>query len=214
MRLTEERFVALWQRSLLSGKQTDPQSLYRDLMQRYSESHRYYHTWGHIDHCLGLFDLAYGQMDDPDAVEMALWFHDSIYDLHAKDNERKSADLFTGYAIGVLEPAFVQKVCKLILITQHLAPPSSLDEQYIVDIDLSSFGLPEKEFKQDSEAVRQEYAHIPDESYYSGRTRFMQSLADRSTVYHTDFFRTRYESTAQQNLQRALTTMHEQGYLS
>ncbi|MDH3690359.1 MAG: hypothetical protein OEU36_12850 [Gammaproteobacteria bacterium] len=211
--MNEERFVALWRRCMISTRQIDPSDLYQDLVTRYSEPNRRYHNCDHISHCLSQFDLARDLMDNSDAVEMAMWFHDAVYDLHAKDNELQSAELFRNNAVDLINPEFIARVCELVLITRHVDPPGSEDEKYVVDIDLSSFGLPHAEFKRDSDAIRQEYAHIPDKEFYSNRAKFMQSLADQPTLYHTEFFRERYESTAQANLSRALTNLRKAGYL-
>jgi signal-transduction protein with cAMP-binding, CBS, and nucleotidyltransferase domain len=44
--------------------------------------------------CLAQLDLAKHLLKDADAVEMALWFHDLIYDPCAPDKESKSAERF------------------------------------------------------------------------------------------------------------------------
>ena len=69
----QARFVALLRRSLAP----DPgraEAAYAGLVELYGEPHRHYHTLAHIRHCLRQFDLAAGLMDQPDAVELALWF--------------------------------------------------------------------------------------------------------------------------------------------
>ena len=60
---------------------------------RYAEPHRAYHTQAHVDAMLaGLQEL--GEMIvHPAAVELAIWYHDAVYDPAAADNEARSADL-------------------------------------------------------------------------------------------------------------------------
>ncbi|MFQ5935192.1 MAG: phosphohydrolase [Acidiferrobacterales bacterium] len=151
-------------------------------------------------------------MDNPDAVEMGLWFHDVIYDPRASDNELKSAELFTELADGHLEPTLRESVYDLILITMHPEQPKCRDEQFMVDIDLSSFGLPWETFQRDSEAVREEFAHLSDDQFYPGQIRFLRSLLARPTFFFTDFFQAQYETTARHNIGRHLDELCARGY--
>jgi predicted metal-dependent HD superfamily phosphohydrolase len=89
----QAQFVALWQRNL-GDAPGQAEAVYARLVQLYCEPHRHYHTLAHIRHCLREFDQAASLMDHPDAVAMALWFHDAIYVPGAMDNERRSAGLF------------------------------------------------------------------------------------------------------------------------
>src|SRR5512138_1089411 len=63
------------------------------LLKTYSETHRHYHTVEHIDHCLRELDAEISLAREPAEVELALWFHDAVYNSHRSDNEQKSAEL-------------------------------------------------------------------------------------------------------------------------
>ena len=89
-----DRFRALWSRCLPPEVKMDVIPVYDDLVRRYNEPDRRYHGWAHLTHCLREFDRAAVQMEIPDAVELALWFHDAVYVPCARDNEQRSADLF------------------------------------------------------------------------------------------------------------------------
>ncbi|MFQ6022922.1 MAG: hypothetical protein ACE5NW_09380 [Acidiferrobacterales bacterium] len=212
MSMTRERFGALWNRCLVDRAVAQPGPVYEELVQRYSEPHRHYHTCNHINHCLKQHDLATDFMDDPDAVEMGLWFHDAIYDPYASDNELRSAKLFANLVDDHVPPAFRRSVYDLILVTVHPEQPKRLDEQFMVDIDLSSFGLAWEAFKRDSNAVRAEKPHVSDEQFFRGQVKFLQSLLDRPTFFFTDFFRARYETTARSNITRYIEDLLVQGY--
>ncbi len=212
MSLAKERFGALWNRCLVGDVRPQPDPVYDELVQRYSEPHRHYHTANHIKHCLRQLDLATALMEDADAVEMAIWFHDAIYDPRASDNELRSAELFANAVNGYVGPNFRRSVYDLILVTMHPEDPKRLDEEFIVDIDLSSFALPWEIFKQDSVAVRAEYAHLPDDEFFLRHVNFLKSLLERSTFFFTDFFRSRYENAARDNIGRYLESLRAQDF--
>ena len=168
----------------------------------YREPHRRYHTVAHIDHCLHCFDLAADRMDEPDAVEMALWFHDAVYGVPTQGNEQRSAELFAARAGARGEERYRSKVHRLIMVTEHREPPATLDESFIVDIDLSSFGLPWEAFLRDSRAVREEFAAVPDAEFYPRHRKFTESLLARPHFCFTEFFRERHEARARENIER------------
>lgn len=205
--MDRRRFEALWGRRIGD----DAGAVFDALEARYREPHRRYHAPAHIEHCLGQFDLAAGRMDAPDAVEMALWFHDAVYDIPGQDNERASAELFATKAAGRGSEPFRSNVHRLIMATTHREPPQTPDEAFIVDIDLSSFGLPWEAFLDDSRAVRAEYPHVPDSEFYPKQAMFLESLAARPAFCFTAFFRERHEARARSNIERLLARLKETG---
>ncbi len=90
----------------------------------------------------------------------------------------------------------VDDVERLVLVTQAGQVPGRVDESYMVDVDLSSFGLPWEPFLADSLAVRAERPHLTDQQYAVQQSRFLNSLLERDAVFATDFFRKRYEDVA------------------
>jgi predicted metal-dependent HD superfamily phosphohydrolase len=199
-----DRFQALCRRCLRTDSSVDVTDIYRDLVNRYSEPGRFYHSWSHVDHCLVEFDRAAGRIGQPDAVELALWFHDAVFVPGARDNEQRSADLLCKWGEGLFSAPFIAKVYELILLTTHRQPPEPGDESYLLDIDLSSFGLEWPDFLRDTLLVRKEQAHVPDTVYYPSHAKFLQMLLGRPHIFYTDFFRERYEESARRNITRTL----------
>lgn len=73
------------------------------LVDAYSQKHRHYHTGAHIDHCLREFDVAAGLAIEPAEVELALWFHDAIYDPYSfRDRHEATARRNLTAAIATL----------------------------------------------------------------------------------------------------------------
>lgn len=153
-------------------------------------------------------------MDDPDAVEMALWFHDVIYETNVSSgvNERSSAEFFMQVATPSLRHGFCEQVFQLIMVTTHSRTPSTIDEMFVVDIDLSSFGLPWKEFATDSVSVRDEFPQFTDEDFYPKQRVFMQALLARPRFCFTQFFHSKHEQTARANIKRHLAKLSERGF--
>ncbi|MDG4552903.1 MAG: hypothetical protein P9E24_01440 [Candidatus Competibacter sp.] len=205
------RFAALWERRLRGGRAL-AETIHARLVDLYGEAHRRYHTLDHVRHCLSEFDRAAVLMDDPDAVEMALWFHDAIYRSGAVDNERRSAELFRQWSEGHADAAFLRRVDDLIMVTTHRDSPACRDERFIVDIDLSSFGLPWDAFERDGRRIRAECADIGDEVYYPGQLRFLLSLQSRPTFFLSEFFQRRYERIARDNIRRVIENLRARGY--
>lgn len=211
MTVDRRRFQALWERCCRADTDGDPNRVFDGLSGLYSQAGRHYHTPEHIDHCLRQFDLAAGLMDDPDAVEMALWFHDAIYDAAARDNERRSAQLFVDLMGGAVAKPFERRVWDLIMVTKHPSSPRTSDEAFMVDIDLSSFGLPWRAFARDSQAVRQEFAHLSEKTFAAKQRSFLEALLNRKHFCFTEFFRQRHEASARRNISRYLTNLHPAG---
>ena len=197
------RFQSLWQRNLVAGANDDSAAIYQRLLAGYQDANRHYHTMHHIDHCLGMFEQCKSLLHNPDAVELAIWFHDVILESGRRDNEARSAQLYLELSAGVQPEEMRQLVGRLIMAPLH--DGVSLDDAdsiYMVDIDLTSFGLPWQEFLRDSLDLRAENLHLCDADYHLNQTGFQRSLLARPRFYLSDFFFERMEKQARANLAR------------
>lgn len=198
-----ERFQALWRRCLLQGAPDRSAEIHRRLVDGYRETQRYYHTLEHIEHCLRMFDACRDLLQAPDAVELAVWFHDLVFEPGQPDNELRSAELYRDLARGVQDQALIDHVYGLVMATLHNGfALDGIDVEYIVDIDLSSFGLDWEEFLHDSENLRRENPHLEDSAYYRNQGYFQARLLERPRFFLSDFFYQRYEERARTNLAR------------
>jgi len=207
-----ERFRSLWVRSLLTDAESTAEPVFEELARRYSEPRRCYHGWTHLLNCLDRFDLAAALMHDSAAVEMALWFHDAVYEPGAPDNEQKSAELFVLLARRQFFPEFVNKVYEFILLTRHQEAPRGWDGRFAVDIDLSSFASSWDKFVRDSDNIRSENDHLADGVFYPKQVSFLRSLLERPSIFHSDYFYARYERIARLNITRLIAKLQSQGY--
>jgi predicted metal-dependent HD superfamily phosphohydrolase len=107
---------------------------------------------------------------------------------------------------------FVDRVCELILATTHSEVASDTGVAFMLDIDLSSFGLPWPEYLADSQALKKEAAGIPDERFYRGKLRFLDGLLQRADIFQTGFFKERLEQRARDNIERYSALIRAQGF--
>jgi predicted metal-dependent HD superfamily phosphohydrolase len=200
---------------------------FADLERRHGDPGRHYHTLAHVADCLAELDAAPGLCDRPDAVELALWFHDAVYDPRAADNEARSTALLRGTASRLgLDPALARRAEALVMATAHLADsggtlpaaappgapspgtaPSRRDREAIHDIDLAILGAPRDRFDAYETAVRREYAFLRGGEWRSGRSRVLRTFLAMPRIYLTDPFRDRLEARARRNLADGLARL-------
>ena len=98
-----------------------------DLVARYGEPHRRYHTLEHIDEMLAVAD----RLEATDEVTGAVWFHDAIYDPSRADNEARSAVLRAQVARrrSARPPSFAGEVARLVETTAQHEPDDERSER-------------------------------------------------------------------------------------
>ncbi|MFP3507149.1 hypothetical protein [Burkholderia sp. SIMBA_062] len=164
----------------------------------YAEPARHYHTLLHVRRCLRHLDLARGAIPEPDAVELALWFHDVIFVPGAQDNEQRSADWFRRQADGRIRAC--DPVCAMILATTHAGVATEPDTRFVRDIDLAVLGASRSRFREDGRRLRAERPDLDDRAYDRLERAILRGLLERPRIYLTDFFYTRCEARARGNL--------------
>ena len=156
---------------------------FHSLNAAYTEKHRYYHTREHIQACLEHFNDFSSQAEHPEEIEIALWFHDSIYNPLSSNNERKSADWASSFLLANgARPEAVERVRRLIMATQHNVAIHTKDESILLDIDLSILGADAKTYDMFEKAVRQEYRIIPMFIYRRNRAEVLNSFLLRPHI--------------------------------
>lgn len=180
------------------------QQLWSDLAHAYQTPPRAYHNLTHIAYCLNVAALLLPQTDNPLAVQLALWYHDSIYDSQASDNEARSAAL----ASDALQQAqvsnlLIDEVIRLILLTQtHQTTVDDRNGAVLLDTDLAILGAAANEYQHYAAAIRQEYAWVDEKTYRRGRGRMLQHFLRRESIYLTVPLREKRETNARINIQQ------------
>lgn len=177
-----------------------------DLLDRWREPHRCYHTVDHLAGVLrGLDELAgAGEVFDRDAVELAAWFHDAVYVIGAPDNEEQSARLAEEMLDGPLSAA----VARLVRVTaDHDVRDGDVDAAALCDADLAILAAQPERYRAYAAAVREEYATVPDDLFRPGRARVLRELLAHRHLFHTAAGRSRWEDAARANLSAELTEL-------
>jgi predicted metal-dependent HD superfamily phosphohydrolase len=181
---------------------------FEDLHDRYLEAHRHYHTGRHIIACLSELAATRTLAVYPEEVELALWFHDAIYDPTQSDNERQSADLAAQFLATANIPTESRtRIRSHILATTHHFAPESPDAALVVDIDLAILGQSEATYALFEQTIRQEYEWVPIAIYRHKRTEVLQSFLQRESIYSLPWFRQCYELTARRNVEQAIQSL-------
>ena len=199
------RFARVWQEADLK---TDPASIFQQLVSLYSESHRHYHNLRHMNECLAEFDSARQVAREPLSVELAIWFHDAIYETHARDNEERSAELARRcISDGGGAEKIRSSVETLIMATKTHDSAIHPDAPLMVDIDLSILGKSEERFDQYETQIQREYDWVPREVFAAKRAEILESFAARDRIYATEHFFALYEQKARSNLERSVKNL-------
>lgn len=185
--------------------------VFADLYNRYQEPHRHYHTLDHLKTCFNELDKAKDKLVDPLTVEVALWFHDAVYQAPLKlgqavDDEGDSAQLAEDVLAKKLRLSkkVAQRAGQLILATQLGSEPLDPDAQTMVDTDRAILGRSKRLYDIYADQVRREYQEVSEERYKIGRKCILESFLSKPSIYQTDEFREQYEQHARANLEREL----------
>lgn len=180
-----------------------------ELTRRYSGPDRHYHNLRHVAEVLRLLEHFEGSAGDYAALRFAAWFHDAVYDTRKDTNEEESAAL----AVRALDelgvpPATAGLTRRLVLATKgHEAEADVPDLGLFLDADLSILGAPEETYMAYSEAIRREYAWVPEAAYREGRLKVLTNFLRRERLYFTAPLAERFGARARRNLSREIQAL-------
>lgn len=205
MNVSGESWRRLWTEL---GAREVPGGLFNQLVAAYSAQDRHYHTLQHLRECLAHLAAAASLARRPAEVELALWFHDAVYDPRRHDNEERSADwAFASVLAAGCDEAVAQRVRSLVLATAGHEASADPDTQLLLDIDLAILGAAPARFAEYERQVRAEYAHVPEPAFREGRARILAGFLARPRLFATAPFRDALEQGARDNLRQALAAL-------
>lgn len=180
----------------------------------YEQSHRFYHTWAHIEEMLAVAGQEAQPLDV--AQSLAIIWHDAVYvpGLDKGANERASALLMRDHMFreGWLDDpdgrTAADRAESIILSTIDHTPRCG-EAELVLDLDLYRLAVDFDAFQRHADAVKQEYAPIiagREAAWQSGRTAVYESFLARERIFHCAAMQ-RFEERARANLRRGIAAL-------
>ncbi len=187
----------------------------------YNKSDRHYHNFDHIRDMLNKFEKHKKSFEDPLAVELAIWFHDIIYNPLSKLNEDASADLAYSLIMKLDKPQLAEKVRQLVMFTKwdsawnsdwfysnevyevkEYLSEASYDFLLLRDLDWSGLGASVKTYEINCKNLRAEVPFLNDLRYAEKRLAFLNVITVLPRrLYSTSVFE-HLESKAKENIRK------------
>lgn len=184
-----------------------------DVVASYEDGSRHYHNLSHIRHCLEALDQISVRSaipgltaQDAATIELALWYHDVVYNPFSKTNERDSAERLFRELSNYKSDLKIKFANEMILASaNHLAAePSTEAVSLFLDLDMGILGQQPKAYQSYTRNIRLEYAKVPALLFYRGRKRLLKNWSSQP-IYRTNYFQEHFELQAKQNLKNELS---------
>jgi predicted metal-dependent HD superfamily phosphohydrolase len=166
-------------------------------------SGRGYHDTRHLAEVLDRVEelRAAGEAFDHEAVELAAWFHDAVYDGRAGAEERSAQwalDALAGLPVAI-------EVARLVRLTEaHSPDDDDANGHALSDADLAILAAPGQRYAEYTADVRRDYAHVPDDLFRAGRAAVLRDLLAKDSLFHTAHARAHWEARARANVETEL----------
>ncbi|MFI9777759.1 hypothetical protein ACIHCV_24105 [Streptomyces sp. NPDC051956] len=191
---------------------TTPDAYADDLLARWSEPQRRYHTTTHLKAVLDHIDVLEDHADDPALVRLAAWFHDAVYLPERSTNEDRSARLAERALSEVgLTDQQIDEVSRLVLLTvTHDPDEDDHNGEVLCDADLAILAAAPDAYAAYAAAVREEYGFVPDEPFREGRAAVLHQLLALPRLFRTPYGAAHWEEPARENLTAELDLLTPQ----
>ncbi|MEU2438968.1 hypothetical protein ABZ595_22730 [Streptomyces rubradiris] len=200
------RFTRTLEAARAPGGGPDPAPYADNLLARWQEPQRHYHTVAHLTAVLDHVDTLERYAADPDVVRLAAWFHDAVYLPERSENEERSARLAErALPEAGLPDAKTAEVARLVRLTVgHDPAGDDPDGQVLCDADLAILAAPPSAYAGYTAAIREEYHFVPNDAFRTGRSEVLRQLLGLPRLFHTPYGREHWEATARYNLSAEL----------
>jgi len=153
----------------------------RLILDKWNESHRYYHNLDHLTDLISKINEDFGNnkisKNDRDKLIITALFHDVVYEPSRHDNEERSVDFFMKlcsekYDIDIVE------IKQMILDTKKHVASTPLS-QIFIDYDMGICSEGYDRLLEWESGIRMEYSHIDESDYKKNRLIFLESIIDK-----------------------------------
>jgi predicted metal-dependent HD superfamily phosphohydrolase len=210
------------------------------LVPRYTETHRHYHTLDHINFMMNELNAIQNEeipfpMDVHDwlTLELAIWFHDVIYDGKGgkggiSDEEASAVVAITALSAIGIDPTIINNVARLIRATEsHTISPAFIGSSspeamtremefielahLLFDLDFAALGTTWDVYRTNNINIRKEYHWLTDEQWAAGRIPWLTEMSEREKIFTYLFW---LEPDARSNMATERVVMMESGTLA
>ncbi|MFF5787188.1 hypothetical protein ACFY8P_19730 [Streptomyces sp. NPDC012693] len=205
-----------WNATLLAARTgregPDPAPYGRNLLSRWAEPQRRYHTVDHLRAVLDRIDELTdqgGEGGELELVRLAAWFHDAVYRPDRSENEERSAALAEkALTEAGLTAHEVTEVARLVrLTTTHDPDQGDLNGETLCDADLAILATDPDAYRGYTQAVREEYGFVPDDAFRAGRAAVLRQLLGLPRLFRTPYGAAVWEEKARENLEKELAEL-------
>ncbi|MCH5716496.1 HD domain-containing protein [Niabella hibiscisoli] len=195
----EDSFKCLITNYAASSSRVD--DYWNEIVSCYTQPHRHYHTLTHLNYLITALAEINTQLKKPDAVLLAAYYHDVIYDPLRSDNEEQSSVLARErLAQAGVPDCITQQTIVCIMATRSHVLTESSDANYFTDADLSVLGQAPGVYEKYSSDIRKEYGAYPDVVYQPARRQVLSAFLQMPQIFKTGFFCQKYEAQARLNI--------------
>lgn len=182
---------------------------YQELTSLYCSPKRYYHNMAHVYNLLQLFDFYSKQIKQPLCFEIAIWWHDAIYEVKQKNNELKSTELaLKNWKKYLSVPNLEQIACFINSTAKHQPLLEQTDVYYFLDFDLSILAASPSQYLDYSNAIWQEYkGNYPKLVYNWGRKKVLKQFLKRPRLFFSKAFYQQHEQKARLNIKNEINRL-------
>ncbi len=185
--------------------------MFEQLVTRYSTPDRAYHNLEHLAEMSLVVACLEPWIADPDAVYLAVWFHDAVYDTRANDNEERSAQLIEEFLAPLKVPRpRIDRVAGLVRATAHLTstdPPADSDTAALLDADLAILGAAPERYARYASDIRLEHHWVPEADFRRGRSAVLRAFLARPRIFYHAVTQNEDEARARRNMEGELDSL-------
>ncbi|CAM9922477.1 unnamed protein product [Pylaiella littoralis] len=182
------------------------------LRKGYSEEGRHYHTLEHLADMLEHADRDFPGLRRPRLVQLAIFFHDAVYDPKSSSNEEDSEALFRSFSEAAeLHPSDSTTVSKYIIATKRHSVSASNDQDLraFIDLDMGVVARERSAYLKYASQIREEYIHVPVGTYCQKRAGILRDFLAGGSIFATEEYRRNFEASARANVEAEINMLNQ-----